>query len=54
MHEQERLVVIVVFPKLPAIAITTNNLAHAAEFNFNCKGNTGYSAKGSKKFLWKK
>ncbi|MEH2229215.1 MAG: PEP-CTERM sorting domain-containing protein [Nostoc sp.] len=30
-----------------AIAITTNNLAHAAEFNFNWKGNTGYSAKGS-------
>ncbi|MDZ8064669.1 MAG: PEP-CTERM sorting domain-containing protein [Nostoc sp. DedQUE08] len=30
-----------------AIAITTNNLAHAAEFNFNWKGDTGYSAKGS-------
>ncbi|OYD92093.1 hypothetical protein CDG76_26070 [Nostoc sp. 'Peltigera membranacea cyanobiont' 210A] len=30
-----------------AIAITTNNLAHAAEFKFNWKGDTGYSAKGS-------
>ncbi|MEH2206945.1 MAG: PEP-CTERM sorting domain-containing protein [Nostoc sp.] len=30
-----------------AIAITTNNQAHAAEFNFNWKGDTGYSAKGS-------
>ncbi|WP_334958116.1 PEP-CTERM sorting domain-containing protein [Nostoc sp.] len=30
-----------------AIAITTNDLAHAAEFNFNWKGDTGYSAKGS-------
>ncbi|WP_375472901.1 PEP-CTERM sorting domain-containing protein [uncultured Nostoc sp.] len=30
-----------------AIAITTNNLAHAAEFNFNWKGDTGYSAQGS-------
>ncbi|MEH2175949.1 PEP-CTERM sorting domain-containing protein [Nostoc sp.] len=30
-----------------AIAINTNNLAHAAEFNFNWKGDTGYSAKGS-------
>ncbi|MDZ8260787.1 PEP-CTERM sorting domain-containing protein [Nostoc sp. ChiQUE01b] len=30
-----------------AIAITTNNLAHAAEFNFNWKGDSGYSAKGS-------
>ncbi|WP_375469190.1 PEP-CTERM sorting domain-containing protein [uncultured Nostoc sp.] len=30
-----------------AIAITTNNLADAAEFNFNWKGDTGYSAKGS-------
>ncbi|MEH1908064.1 PEP-CTERM sorting domain-containing protein [Nostoc sp.] len=30
-----------------AIAITTNNLADAAEFNFSWKGNTGYSAKGS-------
>ncbi|MEH2243125.1 hypothetical protein [Nostoc sp.] len=29
-----------------AIAITTNDLAHAAEFNFNWKGDTGYSAKG--------
>ncbi|MEH2259631.1 hypothetical protein [Nostoc sp.] len=30
-----------------AIAITTNNLAYGAEFNFNWKGDTGYSAKGS-------
>ncbi|MEH2333078.1 PEP-CTERM sorting domain-containing protein [Nostoc sp.] len=30
-----------------AIAITTNNLAHAAEFKFNWKGDSGYSAKGS-------
>jgi len=30
-----------------AIAITTHNLADAAEFNFNWKGDTGYSAKGS-------
>ncbi|MEH2303497.1 MAG: PEP-CTERM sorting domain-containing protein [Nostoc sp.] len=30
-----------------AIAITTNDLADAAEFNFNWKGDTGYSAKGS-------
>ncbi len=30
-----------------AIAITTNNVAHAAEFKFNWKGDTGYSAKGS-------
>ena len=30
-----------------AIAITTNGLADAAEFNFNWKGDTGYSAKGS-------
>ncbi|MEH2082020.1 MAG: PEP-CTERM sorting domain-containing protein [Nostoc sp.] len=30
-----------------AIAITINDLAHAAEFNFNWKGDTGYSAKGS-------
>ncbi|MGF1935298.1 MAG: PEP-CTERM sorting domain-containing protein [Nostoc sp. ChiQUE02] len=30
-----------------AIAITTNDLAHAAEFNFNWKGDTGYSVKGS-------
>ncbi|MCC5650476.1 PEP-CTERM sorting domain-containing protein [Nostoc sp. XA013] len=29
-----------------AIAITTNNLAYAAEFQFNWKGDTGYSAKG--------
>ncbi|MEH2201068.1 PEP-CTERM sorting domain-containing protein [Nostoc sp.] len=30
-----------------AIAIGTHNLADAAEFNFNWKGDTGYSAKGS-------
>ena len=30
-----------------AIAITTNNLADAAEFNFNWEGDTSYSAKGS-------
>ncbi|MEH1884859.1 hypothetical protein [Nostoc sp.] len=30
-----------------AIAISTHNLADAAEFNFNWKGDTGYSAKGS-------
>jgi hypothetical protein len=30
-----------------AIAITTHNLANAAEFNFNWKGDTGYSAQGS-------
>jgi hypothetical protein len=30
-----------------AIAITTNDLVHAAEFNFNWKGDTGYSAQGS-------
>jgi hypothetical protein len=30
-----------------AIAITTHDLADAAEFNFNWKGDTGYSAKGS-------
>ncbi|MBN3926790.1 hypothetical protein [Nostoc sp. NMS4] len=30
-----------------AIAITTNNLAHAAEFKFNWKGDTGYLAQGS-------
>ncbi len=30
-----------------AIAITTNDLAHAAEFNFSWKGDTGYLAKGS-------
>ncbi|MFN6462296.1 MAG: PEP-CTERM sorting domain-containing protein [Nostoc sp. DedVER02] len=30
-----------------AIAITTHNLANAAEFNFSWKGDTGYSAKGS-------
>ncbi|MBE9106937.1 hypothetical protein IQ229_18995, partial [Nostoc cf. edaphicum LEGE 07299] len=30
-----------------AIGIATNNLAHAVEFNFNWKGDTGYSAKGS-------
>ncbi len=30
-----------------AIAITANDLAQAAEFNFNWKGETGYSAKGS-------
>ena len=30
-----------------AIAITINGLADAAEFNFNWKGDTGYSAKGS-------
>ncbi|MCW5316472.1 PEP-CTERM sorting domain-containing protein [Nostoc sp. KVJ3] len=29
------------------IAITTHDLADAAEFNFNWKGDTGYSAKGS-------
>ncbi|MBW4452373.1 MAG: PEP-CTERM sorting domain-containing protein [Nostoc indistinguendum CM1-VF10] len=29
-----------------AIAITTNDLAYAAEFQFNWKGDTGYSAKG--------
>ncbi|MEH1834372.1 MAG: PEP-CTERM sorting domain-containing protein [Nostoc sp.] len=29
------------------IAIITNDLADAAEFNFNWKGDTGYSAKGS-------
>jgi hypothetical protein len=29
-----------------AIAITTHDLADAAEFNFNWKGDTGYSAKG--------
>jgi hypothetical protein len=29
-----------------AITITTNGLAHAAEFQFNWKGDTGYSAKG--------
>ncbi|MEH2450711.1 PEP-CTERM sorting domain-containing protein [Nostoc sp.] len=30
-----------------AIAITTNDIADAAEFNFNWKGDSGYSAKGS-------
>ncbi|MEH2137234.1 PEP-CTERM sorting domain-containing protein [Nostoc sp.] len=30
-----------------AIAISTHNLADAAEFNFSWKGDTGYSAKGS-------
>ncbi|QHG16735.1 PEP-CTERM sorting domain-containing protein [Nostoc sp. ATCC 53789] len=30
-----------------AIAITTHDLADAAEFNFNWKGDTGYSAQGS-------
>ncbi|QLE44513.1 PEP-CTERM sorting domain-containing protein [Nostoc sp. C052] len=30
-----------------AIAITTNNLVHAAEFKFNWKGDTGYLAQGS-------
>ena len=30
-----------------AIAISANDLADAAEFNFNWKGDTGYSAKGS-------
>ncbi|MEH1864353.1 MAG: PEP-CTERM sorting domain-containing protein [Nostoc sp.] len=30
-----------------AIAISTHDLADAAEFNFNWKGDTGYSAKGS-------
>ncbi|MEJ6487279.1 PEP-CTERM sorting domain-containing protein [Nostoc punctiforme UO1] len=30
-----------------AIAITTHDLADAAEFNFNWKGDSGYSAKGS-------
>ncbi|MBD2728826.1 PEP-CTERM sorting domain-containing protein [Nostoc sp. FACHB-892] len=29
-----------------AIAITTNDLAYATEFQFNWKGDTGYSAKG--------
>ncbi|MBN3874623.1 PEP-CTERM sorting domain-containing protein [Nostoc sp. JL33] len=30
-----------------AIAITANDLAHAAEFKFNWKGDTGYLAQGS-------
>ncbi|QMS87382.1 PEP-CTERM sorting domain-containing protein [Nostoc edaphicum CCNP1411] len=30
-----------------AIAISTKDLAHAAEFNFSWEGDTGYSAKGS-------
>jgi hypothetical protein len=30
-----------------AIAITANDLAHAAEFKFNWEGDTGYSAQGS-------
>ncbi|MBD2532618.1 hypothetical protein H6G97_24740 [Nostoc flagelliforme FACHB-838] len=30
-----------------AIAITDHGIAHAAEFNFNWKGDTGYSAQGS-------
>ncbi|MEH2393552.1 MAG: PEP-CTERM sorting domain-containing protein [Nostoc sp.] len=30
-----------------AIAITTNDIADAVEFNFNWKGDSGYSAKGS-------